>query len=213
MSLTEIIEDDDDDDSRMRVAESTASRRAEQDPRMESWKWNANVEVAVAVGKGTSSVQALKWALDNNELGTGGMIHLIHIREPLRFIPSPMGNKIPVENVSEDVANKHKLQRFLATEQLLYQYKRMCDEKQVISEVIYAEGDDIANEILNQVICLCVSKLIIGTSSKSRLTRALKGQSIASVISKKAPDFCTVMVVHKGKMLVKKDCQKSESIA
>ncbi|KAI5062916.1 hypothetical protein GOP47_0021463 [Adiantum capillus-veneris] len=176
---------------------------------MENGLWSSNVQIAVAVGKGGSSEQALRWVLDSRLVPPGGLLHLLHIQAPLRFIPSPMGNNLPLESVSEDVANRHKMQRFLATEQLLFQYKKMCDDRQVNSEVSYAEGEVVHKELVSQISSLCVAKLIIGTSSNSKITRALKKQSVGSLVSKNAPDFCTIIVVCKGKVQSTREARKA----
>lgn len=197
---TEIVEVVEENDHEM---ESTAAIELHK-----SWS-SGIVDVAVAVGKGSSSVQALQWALNNQVVSPGGVLHLFHIQAPLRFIPSPMGNNIPLESVSEDAANRYKMQRFLATEQLLYEYRKMCDEKQVNCEICYAEGDVIHKELVNQISNLCVAKLIIGTSAQGRITKALKKQTTSSLVVKNTPDFCTVVVVCKGKLQSMKEATKA----
>ncbi|MCO5567957.1 hypothetical protein L7F22_021653 [Adiantum nelumboides] len=199
--LTEIVEAAEEDEPR-----KDAAREQQQGlsrPGTDNWIWSSKVEIAVAIGKGGSSLQALRWVLDNHLVPPGGLLHLLHIQAPLRFIPSPMGNNIPLESVSEDVANRYKLQRFLATEQLLYQYKK------VNSEVCYAEGEVIHKELVNQIICLCIAKLVIGTSSTSRIARALKKESVGSLVSKNAPESCTIVVVCKGKVQSTREAVKA----
>eukprot|EP00250_Pteridium_aquilinum_P018883 c24224_g1_i1 orf=1405-2058(-) len=208
--LTEIVEVIEEDEKNGGDAGKERESTAILYEHPSSWAWSGNVvEIAVAVGTGASSLQALKWVLDNGMVTPGGLLHLLHIQAPLRFIPSPMGNNIPVESVSEDVANRHKLQRFLATEQLLHRYKKMCDDKQVNSEVCYAEGDVVYKELVGQISSLCVTKIILGTSSQSRITKALKKQTISSLVAKNAPDFCTVVVVCKGKLHSVKEAAKA----
>lgn len=221
-TLTEIVEvreaaaDDLEIEERSETGGGASS--TEHAPRQQAWSsistissisMTSTVEVAVAVGKGSSSLRAVQWALENHLVQPGGLLHLIHIQTPLRYIPSPMGNNIPLQSVSEDVANRYKLQRFLETEQLLYEYKKMCDDRQVNSEVFCAEGDVVHKMILDQISSLCVAKLVLGTSSQSRITKALKKQSIASMVAKNAPGFCTVLVVCKGKLLSMKEAAKA----
>ncbi|MCO5562164.1 hypothetical protein L7F22_015790 [Adiantum nelumboides] len=205
--LTEIVEAAEEDEPRKDAARE--QQQGLSTPGTDNWIWSSKVEIAVAIGKGGSSLQGLIWVLDNHLVPPGGLLHLLHIQAPLRFIPSPMGNNIPLESVSEDVANRHKMQRFLATEQLLYQYKKLCDDRQVNSEVCYAEGEVIHKELVNQIICLCIAKLVVGTSSNSRIARALKKESVGSLVSKNAPESCTVIVICKGKVQSTKEAVKA----
>lgn len=194
--MAEIVEEAAEDDDHLHHIPTVVVAEAQQP-----------IQIAVAVGKGQSSSQALKWVLEN-VVPPGGLLHLLHVQAPLRYIPSPMGNNIPVEQVSEDVANRFKMQRFMETERLLHQYKKMCDDRQVMSEVCCAEGEVVQKELVDQIFNLCVAKLVLGTSSQSRITKALKRPTISSFVAKHAPDFCTVVVVCKGKLHSVKDATR-----
>lgn len=165
-------------------------------------------KIGVAVGKSRSSLDALKWALDN-VVSSGGVVYLLHVQAPLRFIPTPMGNNLPVEQISEDIVNKFKMQRFTETEKLLDQYRRMCNKRQVKPEVCYSEGDSVQKELVDQISNLSIAKLVLGTSSHSLFAKAFKGPGISSFVAKHAPDFCTVLVVDKGKLYSVRDAAKS----
>lgn len=84
----------------------------------------------------------------------------------------------------------------------------MCDDRQVTAEVCCAEGEVIQKELVDQITSLCVAKLVLGTSPQSRITKALKRPTISSFVAKHAPDFCTVVVICKGKLHSVKDAAR-----
>ena len=94
-------------------------------------------------------------------------------------------------------------------------------------------GDLIQKELVDQIFKLGLTKLVLGTSSSNPFSRhvmlnslhwkmlhsmyfdliiiirALKGESIPKFVARNAPDFCTIMVICKGKLCSVKDATES----
>eukprot|EP00250_Pteridium_aquilinum_P003061 c13396_g1_i1 orf=480-2276(+) len=161
-------------------------------------------KIAVAVSKGRSGFYALKWALEK-EVPAHGLVHLIHVQSLLHWVPNALGAKFPVEQARPEVVKRFKKERFLETEKLVDQYKRQCDKKKIKSKVCYSESDSVQKELVSQISKFGITKLVLGTSSQSALSRALKKQSISTYVTKHAPGFCVVMTVYKRKLCRVKD--------
>ena len=106
--------------------------------------------------------------------------------------------------------------------------------EQVKAEACLIAGDLIQKELADQIFKLRLTKLVLGTSSSNPFSRhvalnslhwkmlhsmffyliiiiirLLKGESIPKFVARNAPDFCTVMVICKGKLCAVKDATES----
>ncbi|MCO5567958.1 hypothetical protein L7F22_021654 [Adiantum nelumboides] len=157
------------------------------------------VRIAIFVSKGRSGLKVLKWVLENEDLANG-LLYLIYVQSPLRWVPNALGGKFPVEQVRPEMIKKYKIHRLLETQKLLDQYKRICDKKKIETKVCYSESDSVQKELVSQILRNGITKLIWGDLSQRLFSRALKRDSISAFVAKNAPDFCTVMVVNKGRL-------------
>ncbi|KAI5062922.1 hypothetical protein GOP47_0021469 [Adiantum capillus-veneris] len=158
-----------------------------------------DLKIAISVRKGHSGLCTLKWVLAN-DVPANGMLYLIHVQSPLRWVPNALGGKFPVEQVDPEMVRRYKIHRFLETRKLLDQYKRICDKKKIQTEVIYSESDSVQKEIVSQILKFRITKLIWSDSSQSLLYRALKKDSISAFVAKNSPEFCTIVVMNKGRL-------------
>eukprot|EP00250_Pteridium_aquilinum_P022226 c25329_g1_i1 orf=306-3188(+) len=168
--------------------------------------------IGVCVGKERKGILALNWVLREKLVQPQGSVYLLHVRPPLRWIPNPMGGKLPVDQVNPEVVKRFEDERLLDTKKLVNNYKKICDKYKVAAELCYSISDSVQKEIVDQISKLGITKLVLETSSQNALTRALKKESISAYVAKHAPDFCTVLVIRNGKLYSVKDATQSHLI-
>lgn len=84
---SEIEEEEEEEDGR-RVLESVRENQFEGRS-SGTVSMNGEDNVYVGVGKGDSSMEALRWALDNTIASSSTLLFLIHVFPETRFIPYP----------------------------------------------------------------------------------------------------------------------------
>eukprot|EP00249_Psilotum_nudum_P023500 c28897_g1_i2 orf=297-3086(-) len=157
--------------------------------------------VMVAVSDHSRSALAVMWTLSNKVVKEGGGIKLIHIRPLVRTIPTPMGNNVPVADLRPDLVAAYMRDVQSKTDQLFRVHGRICDMFKVRPEFLIVESDSVKKALLEKCSELRITKLIVGASSHNALIRKLKRYSIAEYVANHAPNFCTVLVVAKGKLV------------
>ncbi|MCO5562165.1 hypothetical protein L7F22_015791 [Adiantum nelumboides] len=165
------------------------------------------VRIGVCVGAEKRGIRALKWALERI-VPPKGHVYLLHVKPPLRWVPNPMGGKLPINQVNPVMAKKFQEDRDVDTKRLINNYMKLCNSTKVTCELCYSENDSIQKEAVDQVSKLGITKLVLETSSQNALTKALKKESISAYVAKHAPDFCSVMVIRKGKLFSVKDATR-----
>ncbi|THU67286.1 hypothetical protein C4D60_Mb05t23060 [Musa balbisiana] len=155
---------------------------------------NSVTTVALAINGTSNSKHIVQWASNKFISGGGVMFKLLHVRPRIKMVPSPIGN-LPVEQVQDDVASAYKKEEEWKTEVMLRPYKNMCSAKQIETEVVILEAEDVAEAISKEVTENNISMLVIGASSKNAIFRKLWGSNLSSRISECTPSFCTVYVV------------------
>lgn len=158
----------------------------------------AHSVVAVAVSGSRKTKHVVSWALD--KFVPEGLVYfkLLHVRPVISRIPTPMGNFIPISQVRDDVAAAFRKDvEWQATEKLL-PYRKMCTQRKVQVEIVQIESDDVVTAISEDILKHKISKLVIGSSSRSIFSRA---RTLSSKIAECCPSFCTVYAVSKGKLL------------
>lgn len=170
--------------------------------------------VMVAVSTHPSSVSALKWALSNRLVAEGGTIKLVHVRPPVRSIPTPLGNYVPLEQVSPEIVAAYMRDIQWESERNLQGHQNLCDTFKVKAEFVRVESDIVSKAILEQISRLCIKKFIIGTSTRKTFTWKFTSPSIPEYVAKHAAEFCTVFVVSKGRLVSVKEanCVSSPAI-
>jgi len=156
--------------------------------------------VAIAVSGSRISRHALKWALDKFVPGGQVLFRILHVRPPITMVPTPMGNYIPISQVRDDVASAYREELEWQARNILLPFKKMCAQRQVEAEAILLESDDVPSAISEEINKFNISKLVLGSSSKSIFRRKLKVSKIASKISECIPSFCTAYIISKGKL-------------
>lgn len=156
--------------------------------------------LAIAINGERKSKYVVKWALDKFIPEGILLFKLLHVIPRMSTVPTPMGNRIPISQVRDDVAAAYRKEIEWKTTEMLLPYKKMCIQRRVQVDVVVLESDNVANTISEEIAKSAIPKLVIGASSSSMFTRKLKGLSLSSRISEQTPSFCTVYAVSKGKL-------------
>ncbi|KAG2550524.1 hypothetical protein PVAP13_9KG334400 [Panicum virgatum] len=155
------------------------------------------ITVGLAVSSSKSSKYAVKWALKNFGARERTRFMLIHVRQKVTLVPTPMGNYVPVDQVRDDIASAYEKEVECEAQNMLLMYENMCIGK-VEAEVLVVKGDDVAETISGVVSACQIHKLVVGASSQGNFMRKSKGTRTSSRICKCVPSFCMVYSVSKG---------------
>ncbi|XP_047312471.1 U-box domain-containing protein 34-like [Impatiens glandulifera] len=143
--------------------------------------------VAVAIDKDKGSQYGLKWAIDH-VLSRGQTITLLHVKNRSSTI-------ILISLFLERVVTQSDNQ--LAKE-LFLPYRAFCTRKDIKSNEIIIEDIDIAKALCEYVKQNFIGMLVMGAPSKNSFVRFKS--DIPTVVSKTAPEFCTVYIISKAKV-------------
>ncbi|CAI9114373.1 OLC1v1015088C2 [Oldenlandia corymbosa var. corymbosa] len=153
------------------------------------------VNAAVAIDKDKNSQFAVKWAIDN--LNICGFITIVHVKTQLNLSPK---EAVPKEGRAP---TQEELKQFFLP------YRGYCARKGVrVNEVVLNDGD-VASALAEYVIDNSIAAIVLGSSSRSALTRAFKNQDIQASLVKSIPDFCSVYAVSKVKSQLLKSAKRS----
>ncbi|KAJ6407959.1 hypothetical protein OIU84_011298 [Salix udensis] len=144
--------------------------------------------VAVAIDKDKSSQQALKWTVDHL-LTRGQALTLLHV-----------GNKISINEVNDEVARTFRKQADNEAKSLFLPFRCFCTRKEIKCNDVIVEEMDVAKGIIEYVTKNAIQVLILGSSSKGGFVRKFKSTDVPGNVSKRAPDFCSVYIISKGKI-------------
>lgn len=168
--------------------------------------------VAVAVDKDNNSEYAVRWALDHL-VSRGESLVLIHVRPPILTIPTPMGNRVPVTLVCDDVMATYMQQVESQTDKLMLPYLHLCNIRKVQTEIKVIVDNDISMAIVDYISNFNFRKIVMGSSSRNIITRRFMAPDVPARVAKISPSFCTVYVISKGKLSSVKSAVSLESIS
>ncbi|GMH12381.1 hypothetical protein Nepgr_014222 [Nepenthes gracilis] len=148
---------------------------------------------AVAIDKDKNSLYAVRWTIDHL-LTTTQIVILVHVRHKN---PSPVsgdsGGAVPAE---ADV------------QQLFVPYRGYCARKSVQLKEVILDDIDVAKALVDYITSNCITNIVVGASTRNALMKTFKKLDVASSLSKSAPDFCSVYVIAKGKVLSVRSAQR-----
>ncbi|KAG6740110.1 hypothetical protein POTOM_057747 [Populus tomentosa] len=137
---------------------------------------------AVAIDKDKSSQSALIWAADN--LVTRDLVlKLVHVKDRQNA------------GVEEWVLGA-SFSLYITLLNIRIQMTR----SNVRCETVLLEDSDVARALIGYVYRYGVDTLLLGGGSRNGLSRLFKTVDIPGTVLKRAPNFCTVYVVSKGKV-------------
>ncbi|KAK9741733.1 hypothetical protein RND81_03G124600 [Saponaria officinalis] len=143
---------------------------------------------AVAIDRDKHSQYAVKWAIDHL---TGGVNFLILIHVKLR---NPGGGD--AGGLEPD------------PQQIFIPYRGFCARKSVQAKEVILEDTDVSRAILDYINSNFISNVVLGASSRNALIKTFKKPDIPSLVTKSAPEFCSVYVIGKTKVLSVRSAQR-----
>ncbi|PRQ27995.1 putative protein kinase RLK-Pelle-RLCK-IXb family [Rosa chinensis] len=137
---------------------------------------------AVAVDKDNkNSNLAVRWAIDHLSISQPYLI-LIHVRNKSHHHDGDGGDHDPYT--------------------VFIPFRGYCARKGVQMKEVILDEHDVARALLDYINNNYINNIVVGASTRNALTRRLKGNmDVASILTKSAPEFCSVYVIQKGKML------------
>ncbi|KAH0899275.1 hypothetical protein HID58_048843 [Brassica napus] len=189
---------------------------------------NGEDNVYVGVGKGDSSMEALRWALDNLITSTSTLLYLIHVFPETRSIPYPclymfssylvmkptvclnssvcMYDLCVVGRLTREQASQEQLETFMSQERekrrtLLNKFIHACSASKVKVETILVESDSVAKALQDLITILHIKKLVLGIDKpNARKANSTRGNSVPEQIMRStAAELCEVKVICQGK--------------
>ncbi|KAL9250268.1 U-box domain-containing protein [Drosera capensis] len=108
---------------------------------------------------------------------------------------------VSISDVNDNVARAIKLQAHTQACEVFLPFRSFCSRKEIKCEEIILEDVEVSKAIIEYVTKNLIEIVVLGASSRSGLVRKLKGPDVPTNVSKGAPDFCTVYVISKAKIL------------
>lgn len=90
---------------------------------------DSSITIGLAVSSSNSSKYAVKWALKNFGGTERTRFMLIHVRQKVTLVPTPMGNYVLVGQVRDDIASAYEREVECEAQNMLIMYKNMCNGK------------------------------------------------------------------------------------
>ncbi|KAI3468440.1 hypothetical protein Pfo_025103 [Paulownia fortunei] len=155
--------------------------------------------VAVAIDKDKSSQIALKWAVDNL-LTKGQTVILVHVKLKQSVTGLSTSPSLPgiwpnhISDASEEIGDDAQLK------ELFLPFRVFCTRKDLQCYDVVLDDTDVTKAIIEFVKQSAIDVLVLGATVKGNIFSRFKAKDIPGSVLKGAPDFCTVYVIHKGKI-------------
>ncbi|KAE8676014.1 peptidyl-prolyl cis-trans isomerase CWC27-like protein [Hibiscus syriacus] len=153
----------------------------------------------VAIDKDKNSPHAVRWAVEHLVV-SNPFVTLIHVknknrRHPLSYIIS----LIKGDNDSDNDVN-----------QLFITFRGYCARKGIQLKEVVLEDADVCKALLDYVNKNLINNLVVGAATRNSLSRKSKND-IPAILIRSAPEFCSVYVISKGKILTMRTAQRPVS--
>ncbi|KAL2517419.1 Protein kinase protein with adenine nucleotide alpha hydrolase-like domain [Abeliophyllum distichum] len=158
--------------------------------------------VAVAIDRDKGSQIALKWTVDNL-LGRGQTVVLVHVRfkqasfSTLSSIPIPRPNYTTVSDSDQNGSTNADSDAHL--KELFLPFRVFCTRKDIQCCDVVLDDTDVARALTEFVKQSAIDVLVVGAAAKGSIFR-FKAKDIPGAVLKGVPDYCTVYIIHKGKI-------------
>ncbi|XP_061963829.1 U-box domain-containing protein 35-like [Populus nigra] len=146
---------------------------------------------AVAIDKDKNSQHAFRWAVDNFARNNP-VIVLIHVKHK--------NHQYKVADGQADEAEE--------VQQLFTSSRGYCARKGVRLKQVALDHIDVAQAVADYINSSLIGNIVLGASGRNVFTRKFKNQDVPTSLMKIAPDFCSVYVITKGKILSSKKAQR-----
>ncbi|KAG8094573.1 hypothetical protein GUJ93_ZPchr0012g19607 [Zizania palustris] len=155
--------------------------------------------VAVAVcGDGRASRRAVRWAAANLAPGAG-RVALVHVIPPVTFVPTPSGERVPVERMEAGAVEMYAQDRRAQTqEEVFLPLRRLCGRINVSTVVL--EGESVAAALMRYTTESSVRNLVLGSTSFNWIIGL---RDVPYTVLKTMPCLCNVIVVSRRRLIIK----------
>ncbi|KAF9662355.1 hypothetical protein SADUNF_Sadunf18G0044300 [Salix dunnii] len=165
---------------------------------------------SVAIDKDKNSQHAVRWAVDNLASNNSVLV-LIHVkhknhqyrRHPLSFLIFEMSA------IHAEVGNGPDGDDADEVHQLFTPYRGYCARKGVRLKEVVLDDIDVARAVADYINVNLIGNIVFGASGRNVLTRKFRNQDVPTSFMKIAPDFCSVYVIIKGKILSTQKAQRT----
>ncbi|KAF5204784.1 U-box domain-containing protein [Thalictrum thalictroides] len=162
----------------------------------------ANELTAVAIDKDKHSQAAVRWTVENL-LSSNPSIILIHVR---------VRNQSPNSSVTNIEASRIKFES--EVKQLYLPYRGFCSRKGVRIKEVILDDVDVGEAIISYVDHNSINNIVVGASTRGFLQSwSKKHVDVPTSLLKSAPDFCSVYVINKGKVMSLKRATRAPPIS
>ncbi|CAA7022257.1 unnamed protein product [Microthlaspi erraticum] len=151
---------------------------------------------------GAGSRRAVRWALDNL-LPKADRFVMIHVIPTITTIPTPTGERLPVEEVEERVVEMYVRDVKQEFETVFVPFLKMCKISSTKVETLLLEYDDPAKALLRFIYKSGVNSLVMGSFTTNIFTRRAKGPGVPLTVLRYAPEICEVYIVCRDKITTK----------
>ncbi|XP_050940541.1 U-box domain-containing protein 35-like isoform X2 [Cucumis melo] len=157
-------------------------------------------DVAVAIDKDKCSQYALKWTIERL-LSRGQVVTLLHVKQKPSSSAHSITNLSGDSDMEEAALNKQHIENH-AKDQFFLPFRCICTRSNIPCNEVMLEEGEIPKALINHVSKNVIDILVLGAPTRSIYKRFKS--DIPSMVSKGAPDFCTVYIIaNKGKVTVK----------
>ncbi|KAJ6372871.1 hypothetical protein OIU76_027244 [Salix suchowensis] len=181
---------------------------------------------SVAIDKDKNSQHAVRWAVDNLASNSSVLV-LIHVkhknhqyrRHPLSFLILEMSALLNLVlffseyyvlfvEIHAEVVNGPDGDDADEAHQLFTPYRGYCARKGVRLKEVVLDDIDVARAVAEYINVNLIGNIVFGASGRNAITRKFRNQDVPTSFMKIAPDFCSVYVIIKGKILSTQKAQR-----
>lgn len=85
--------------------------------------------------------------------------------------------------------------------QVFVPYRAYCARKSIKVKEVVLEESDVAKALVDYISSNSIANIVLGASSRNALVKTFKKPDIPNILTKSVPDFCSVYVIAKSKLL------------
>ncbi|OWM83087.1 hypothetical protein CDL15_Pgr011769 [Punica granatum] len=149
---------------------------------------------------GKASRRAVRWAAENL-LPAADRLVLVHVMPKITSIPTPSGDRIPVEELDESMVAMYVGEMKLKYEEVFVPFKKLCKSSKV--ETLVLVDDEPASALIRYVSDAGLRGLVLGSCSANLFARKQRVPTVPEIVLRCAPETCDVYVIS-GNDLVNK---------
>ncbi|RID52718.1 hypothetical protein BRARA_G00162 [Brassica rapa] len=151
---------------------------------------------------GAGSRRAVRWAVDNL-LPKADRFVMIHVIPPISTIPTPNGERLPLEEVEERLVEMYVRDVKQEFETVFVPFLKMCKSNRTKVETLLIEYDDPAKALLRFIYKSGVNSLVMGSFNSNIFTRRAKSPGVPLTVLTYAPETCEVYIVCRDRITTK----------